>query len=330
MDSIITIFPALIANAHLLYLFLPASLHAFLIPLPVAYFSPCHHHQSHHHYLSQLRHNTSISQHLTSRMDHPLRPIWQSVDLFSLRQTSFRLRKIISRSLIYKSIIRCTLPLYHAILGTRHARRVLLIDFWEKLTTMWYDHCENFAMLINIPDWSRICQSCVERGSRINNRLTGTFRVCQYVKLDTLAQWLAEGETLPPWVWRESVGLKGQRQDLVEYDSVRHLDTGKRRSWKRLAPFNYMVASAVPYMDPQTDENESGVACKGSIPQSQRRREDGIRKVYSREEFLEHFQWCNRAQLLWQAYCQPDSRIPIDTTSYTEIQRAIDSVQTNG
>ncbi|KAM0081769.1 hypothetical protein ACKRZS_006037 [Fusarium odoratissimum] len=143
----------------------------------------------------------------------PVRRIlpWCDVQtLFNLRQTSFRLRKIVSRSLIYKSIISA-LPLYHAILGTRYAQRVLLIEFWEKLTTMWCGYCGEFAMLISIPEWLRLCQNCVERGVRYGNGLDRGLGVSRFVRLSTFAEWLRPGEALPHWVCRESVGvgLKG-------------------------------------------------------------------------------------------------------------------------
>lgn len=117
----------------------------------------------------------------------------------------------------------------------------------------------------------------------------------------------------------------------MEYGSVKQLDGGRPRSWKSLAQFNYLVTSAVPYMDPENDETESGIACKGCIWETPKRprREYGIERVYSREEFLEHFQWCYRAQLLWQAYCQEGSSIPIHRTNFAVIEGAINSVQTN-
>lgn len=141
----------------------------------------------------------------------PVRRIlpWCDVQtLFNLRQTSFRLRKIISRSLIYKSIISA-LHLYHAILGTGYAQRVLLIEFWEKLTTMWCDCCGEFAMLISIPEWLRLCQNCVERGVRYDNGLDRELGVSKFVRLSTLAEWLPPGFALPPSMWLLTVGLKG-------------------------------------------------------------------------------------------------------------------------
>lgn len=82
-------------------------------------------------------------------------------------------------------------------------------------------------------------------------------------------------------------------------------------------------------MDQMNFQTESGIACKGCIkkPRPQPLREDGIERVYGRQEFLEHFQWCYRAQSLWQAYKQDDASIPINTTNFAVIQRAITLVE---
>ncbi|VTT71419.1 unnamed protein product [Fusarium fujikuroi] len=71
-----------------------------------------------------------------------------------------------------------------------------------------------------------------------------------------------------------------------------------------------------------------GHACGGPWPQ-RNPREDGIERVYGRQEFQEHFEWCYRAQLLWQAYKQDGSNIPIHTTDYAVIQEAITTVETS-
>ncbi|CVL06986.1 hypothetical protein FPRO06_12172 [Fusarium proliferatum] len=131
--------------------------------------------------------------------------------LFNLRQTNFRLRKIISRHIIYRHIIKA-LPLYHAILNTRYAQRVLAIDFWILLTTKSCDICGEFAMLISIPEWLRLCQYCVELGGRLGAGLDLTLKVSRFVRLSTFsAEWLAPGKVLPPRFWHRDfgVGLKG-------------------------------------------------------------------------------------------------------------------------
>ncbi|KAG5751724.1 hypothetical protein H9Q72_013188 [Fusarium xylarioides] len=263
----------------------------------------------------------------------PFQPILELCDvqsLFNLRQTSSRLREIISESEIFKHIIKA-LPLYHAILGTKYAQLVLVIDFYVLLTSKGCNRCGQFAMLISIPEWLRLCQDCVETGERRGIGLD--LGVSRFVPLDTFAGWLAPGREIPDRYWHKDfgVGLKGQRQHVVEYGKVRKLhQSTKPLSWKALAEFNYLVTCAVPYVDPANGETESGIACKGCIRKLRKHpdRKDGIERVYGREEFLGHFQWCYRAQLLWLAYKQ-DASIPIDTENFEVIQKAITSFETS-
>ncbi|KAF5980945.1 cyclin f-box [Fusarium bulbicola] len=251
--------------------------------------------------------------------------------IFNLRQTNVRIRRIISGHILYRHILKA-LPLYHAILGTKYAQRVWALDFWNIFTKMPCAICGEFAMLISIPEWLRLCQKCVELGGRCGRGLDRSTKASRFVRLRHFAwEWLAPGRLIPGRFWHNDfgVGLKGWRRDIVEYSRVKHLDGGRPRIWKSLAPFNYLVMCAVPYMDPENFEMESGIGCKGciKIPGSQTIKYEGMERVYSREEFLEHFQWCYRAQLLWQAYEEEDASIPINTTDYAVIQRAITSVE---
>ncbi|KAF5643504.1 tubulin-tyrosine ligase [Fusarium tjaetaba] len=130
--------------------------------------------------------------------------------LFNLRQVNLQLRGIIARSLAYGDITKA-LPLYQAILGTQHAQRVLVIDFWVLITTMRCNVCEESAMLISIPEWLRLCHTCVETGERNDSGLDHRLGVSRFVRLNTLAEWLASGRAIPTqsWVKDYGVGLKG-------------------------------------------------------------------------------------------------------------------------
>ncbi|KAF4343575.1 hypothetical protein FBEOM_2484 [Fusarium beomiforme] len=239
--------------------------------------------------------------------------------IFELRQTTSQFRDYISNFAPYQSVILCALPLYHAILGTIYARNLPFGKFWRKLCTMSCEYCGAFAMLIDIPYWTRICCHCVEEGK-------GT----RYVQLSTVKTWLPEGQPIPLGVYLHTVGLKGWRQSLVAYYKVRHLDVDHDRPVTR--PFNYfsqanyMVTCAAPVLVPRTGDIEKGIACKGCMglrPQARLgcRRLD--RRVYTNKDFLEHFRWCDRAQWLWKAYLQGFSPLEVGTTDLNTIQMSI-------
>ncbi|KAF5602408.1 cyclin-like f-box [Fusarium subglutinans] len=130
--------------------------------------------------------------------------------LFNLRQTSRGMREFISQSEVYKAIIEA-LHLYKAILGTKYAQSVLVVDFYDLLTTMRCGICGEYAMLISIPEWLRLCQRCVETGQRRGFGLDPITRVSRFVTWNIFAQSLAPDAAARMRDWDRDffVGLKG-------------------------------------------------------------------------------------------------------------------------
>lgn len=82
---------------------------------------------------------------------------------------------------------------------------------------------------------------------------------------------------------------------------------------------NFMGSCALPFYDKQTCRVERGISCAGC----QLGIENGIigtkgtkwgyearAKVYAQDSFLEHFQWCEQAQLLWRSIGEGKTRPP--------------------
>jgi len=81
--------------------------------------------------------------------------------------------------------------------------------------------------------------------------------------------------------------------------------------------FNFMGSCALPYYDRRTSRVEYGMSCAGC----QLALEKGIigsrgekwafearDKVYAQDGFLEHFRWCEQAQLLWRSSGEGNNR----------------------
>ena len=71
-----------------------------------------------------------------------------------------------------------------------------------------------------------------------------------------------------------------------------------------------MGSCALPYYDKSTGNVEYGVSCAGCELALQKRGINSRSKieavavrdqVYARDEFTEHFKWCEQAQLLWRS-----------------------------
>lgn len=68
----------------------------------------------------------------------------------------------------------------------------------------------------------------------------------------------------------------------------------------------FMVATALPFVNPRTFEIQHGVCCKGcqiAVEKDligQNVEDYDLRdRVYSNEGFIHHFKWCAEAQALW-------------------------------
>jgi hypothetical protein len=73
--------------------------------------------------------------------------------------------------------------------------------------------------------------------------------------------------------------------------------------------FNFMGVCALAYYDRRTGRAEHGMSCAGCQVALEKRivgsggekwASEARDKVYSRDSFLDHFRWCEQAQLLWR------------------------------
>lgn len=78
---------------------------------------------------------------------------------------------------------------------------------------------------------------------------------------------------------------------------------------QRNQKFNFMGACALPHYDKQSGETEHGMSCAGCqlaleksiiATRSEESAFEARDKIYARDGFLEHFQWCEQAQHLWK------------------------------
>jgi len=95
----------------------------------------------------------------------------------------------------------------------------------------------------------------------------------------------------------------------------------QRVSFDRNQKFNFMGSCALPYYDRQTGRVEHGISCAGcqlAIEMDIIDTEWGYEardKVYAQDGYLDHFRWCEQAQLLWTSSGEgknPPPELPID------------------
>ena len=91
-------------------------------------------------------------------------------------------------------------------------------------------------------------------------------------------------------------------------------DTGFNQTHK----LNFMGSCALPYHDKKTNTVEHVISCAGCqaainkdiITPGMEWGYEARDKVYCRDRFLDHFKWCEQAQLLWKSSDEGEKRPP--------------------
>ncbi|KAF4456365.1 Cyclin-like F-box [Fusarium austroafricanum] len=230
--------------------------------------------------------------------------------VFNLRQTHHWTRRRINKMEMYRKIVSHGVDLCRVLLRTGFASNVILGNFYRELRTKSCESCGQFAQLVCITTFRRICCNCIESANHI-----------KFLEVTTVQSWLDPSEYLSPW-YPTVTGLdrEGTRTRLVPYHLVEDLDreTRKRKRviFRRRKPHvfikpNYMVTCLLPYLDlnPRFLQYalHYGFACRGCKDAGKRcdiakelRDEKLEKRVYDTEEFLKHFRWCEKAQEIWE------------------------------
>ena len=209
--------------------------------------------------------------------------------LFKFRQVSVGARRLVDSLPEYQMVARHGLTLFCAILRISFDRHFTVSDVYRAMRTEECALCGNFAGFILLWSRTRGCFQCLRKepearawlilftgsrnvGSESTGRLPGHDRMSQTT---------------------DTMGLTGVVDQPPSYRLVEGV-------------------CALPYLDRTADTGaytiDRGVSCGGCYllprtPHIQRRRRFGdipSDRLYSRDEFLEHFSWCEKAQLLWR------------------------------
>ncbi|KAL6892366.1 hypothetical protein GGI43DRAFT_413862 [Trichoderma evansii] len=245
--------------------------------------------------------------------------------LFNLRQTNLRARQIVDSLKEYKAVVAYGLTAYCALLRTKLATHVTLLDFYRVLCSKDCAFCGKFGGFVFLPTWIRCCFECIEedpetrmvRVAEVRRlfRLSRT-EVSQQRSCQTLSGLYTEGlYSMRRSYQQHRIKLVPYFQAMKEFGD--RLETGSAHSHR---PFwdpvhNFMASCELPYYDPLTKVVEAGISCAGC-----ERRGDGQpvglnppfgyndlfderpwSEVFSREGYLKHFKICSQAQALWNA-----------------------------
>lgn len=250
----------------------------------------------------------------------PLEVLWDVVlrldihFVFRLRQTNTGARRVVDALSQYQVVASHGLNGLCALLRTRLAATVSLLDFHRVLCTEACALCGDFSGgIVSLPTWSRCCFRCLWAAPETQIRSLGGVRKLfdfSKVQLASLHPFKTLGgictREAPPQSPRAVVSLHqatllaGQQKE----DCSAYSDNWKGRK------YNFLGACELPYYNRRTGEAEhGGIFCAGcELAFEERADKTGDAAAWavqacdtmlSKEAFLEHFKWCKEARRLW-------------------------------
>jgi hypothetical protein len=237
--------------------------------------------------------------------------------LLGLRQTNVRARHVVNALHEYQIITTHAVNPLCALLRTGLASRVTLSHFYRLFCTQICSLCnDQYGDLVYLPLWIRCCSPCVRRrDSRLCIATLATVNRVLHLTKHSLAQLPAL--TTLPGIYTMDERPVSSRMTIVpmhsalaafgkenagtepKQDMIDGLDTRPA--------LIFMACCALPSYNLRTKHIENGVSCAGCQlgPVTGTISETGVGgcvardRVYSRDDFMKHFEWCEQAQALW-------------------------------
>ncbi|RWQ91373.1 hypothetical protein C8Q69DRAFT_409708 [Paecilomyces variotii] len=242
--------------------------------------------------------------------------------IFKFRQVNIRSRQIVDSLKEYQMVIAHGLNLLCALLRTRLAIVTSLFDFYEALCTKACTYCGDFAGFISLLNWKRCCFKCLQEAPETQVQTLAAVRKHLHltkVELDGVRSF----KTLPgiysmkESVHKSRIAIVSVQQAILACRQYSHVAQAYLAISELNPKFSFMASCALPYYDKQTGQVEHGMSCAGCQLALERdiigtRGEkwafEARDKVYARDSFLEHFRWCEQAQLLWRSSGEGNNR----------------------
>lgn len=238
--------------------------------------------------------------------------------LFKFRQVNLRSRQTVDSLKKYQIIVSHGLNLFCALLRTRLATDTSLLDFYDILCAKTCSLCGEFGGFVSLLAWKRCCFKCLREAPEIQVRSLASIRK-QFRLAKVEVNQLRSFKTLPGiYSTQESVYksrtmvVSLHQATLISRQQSHAPGQAHSAGSTRNRKLNFMGSCALPYYDKLTGKVEDGVSCAG-CQLALEKEIIGARceewafeardKVYARDGLLEHFRWCEQAQVLWRSSC---------------------------
>ncbi|KAF5254161.1 hypothetical protein FANTH_1043 [Fusarium anthophilum] len=236
--------------------------------------------------------------------------------LFKFRQTNLRSRQTVDSLKQYHMIVLHALNLLCALLRTQLAVDISLLDFYNALCLKSCSLCGEFGGFMSLLTWMRCCFKCLKEAPETQVQTRSAARKELHLTKAELSQ-LKSFKTLPGTysmeesVYKSRIAIVSRLQaTLISRRQSQTTTQVQSARSERNRKFNFMGSCALPYYDKVTGNVEYGISCAGCQltlekdiigSRGEKWAFEARDKVYARDGFLEHFRWCEQAQLLWES-----------------------------
>ncbi|KAF5573789.1 cyclin f-box [Fusarium pseudoanthophilum] len=239
--------------------------------------------------------------------------------LFKFRQTNRGSRQAVDSLKQYQIVVLHGLNLFCALLRTRLAPEISLLDFYDALCLKPCSLGGEFGGFMSLLTWVRCCFKCLKEAPETQvQTLSAARKEFRLTKAES-AQ-LRSFKTLPGIYSMEESVYKSrftivslhQASLISRRQSQTTMQSQSERS-QRSKKLNFLGSCALPHYDKVTGNVEHGMSCAGCQlalekdiigARGEKWAFEARDKVYARDGLLEHFKWCEQAQLLWKSSCE--------------------------
>lgn len=244
--------------------------------------------------------------------------------LFKLLHVNGRSREVVTGIFEWRAISKHALDALLALFRTGMAKYTTLPQLYRPLTEKWCVTCGEYGGFLFIPTMMRCCLKCIYDDVQFPVMTLNSVAKRNKISLKALRRACPLLKTIPGWYGRYELGFM-QRLTYVSFQhALEALETFKGPDAPEVEkfiaygisnveqqPYDKCKASTIiPTFDPTTETAYWGLSCKACCAEGlgklgRVRHTDelpaALEKIYSREEFLEHFKSCEKAKDMWKA-----------------------------
>ncbi|KIL87304.1 hypothetical protein FAVG1_09008 [Fusarium avenaceum] len=232
------------------------------------------------------------------------------LSVFRLRQTSRRTREKVDSIWQYQKATEYGLDLLRAGLMTNAACSIQLVDFYELLVTIPCSFCGYTARYVHFLTWKRVCRGCLKDAPEVNYvskwELKSKIRITDdeftQLKVFKIAPFLV----LNRYIYYPDADVVSTLEAMKVVGKPRDEYIAKALEENSQ---DHLTTCVMPHLDKQGMLPDNWLSCKGcklsKHPDNQRDELTDVEsaissRVYDRDGFLEHFRWCEQAQIIWE------------------------------